>query len=70
MENWRVPFVRRVPDYDIEGENIIISVDGEPFCAFTIADFERGAVLAARAIARHRACTFPRERTGECKSIN
>lgn len=54
MASWSVPFVREVPEYTVEGENIIVSVGGEAFCAFTIRTFERGAAKAARTIAEHR----------------
>lgn len=61
MDRLGVPLIRQVPDYDIDGDDIIISVGGQEFCAFRIEVFERGAERAARVIANHRRKRFPRE---------
>lgn len=61
MDRLGVPLIRAVPDYVIDGDDIIISVEGQEFCAFRIETFERGSARAARVIADHRRKSFPRE---------
>lgn len=55
MDRIGVPFIPAVPDYAIVGENIVVSVGGRDFCAFTIRDFQAGAARAARIIGEHYA---------------
>jgi hypothetical protein len=71
MDSLGVPLIRAVPDYVIEGEDVItISVGGQDFCSFFIDDFERGSAKAARVIAKHRAGRFPRERGIGAATLN
>lgn len=71
MDKLGVPLIRAVPDYIVEGEDIItISVGGQDFCSFFIDDFERGAEKAKRVIAKHRAGRFPRESGLGANTVN
>jgi hypothetical protein len=70
MDRVGVPLIRAVPDYDIDGEDIIISVEGQEFCAFRIETFERGVERAKGVIARHRKTRFPREVGLGTRAIN
>jgi hypothetical protein len=70
MDRLGVPLIRAVPDYVIDGDDIIILVEGQEFCAFSIENFERGAKRAASVIARHRRGTFPREMGAASATLN
>lgn len=55
MSEIGVPYLERVPDYEIRNEMVHVMVDGKCLGCFPIIVFEMGIVRSQRAIAEYRA---------------